>query len=114
MTDNEWLDGLRGLPDEAILKLHFSLQEKIKKHYKMRDKANNLNKAIEYCKQQIALSPLAISALKRNQAMYNDGEFFAPSHYGYKQYSVILKKKKDLDELDRIKKKMINEGWRIS
>lgn len=42
MTEEEWLEGLRGLPDDVILKIHFDLQEKIKKHYKLRDTGKNL------------------------------------------------------------------------
>ncbi|WP_036983091.1 hypothetical protein [Providencia alcalifaciens] len=113
MTEEEWVDSLRWLPDEEIIKLHFSLQEKIKKHYRMREKGGNLNRAIEFCKQQIALSSLAISALKKNENMYHDGVFFSPSHHGYKQYVVILKKNKDLGEISRIRDKMLEEGWSV-
>lgn len=75
MTEEEWLNGLRGLPDDVILQIHFDLQEKIKKHYKLREAGKNLEKAIHFCQQQIALAPLAMSALKKNPAMYNDGKF---------------------------------------
>lgn len=111
MTEDEWLDGLRGLPDAVILQIHFDLQEKIKKHYKLRETGKNLEKAIHYCQQQIALGPLAISALKKNQAMYNEGQFFAPSHHGYRQYATILKKKKEFDKLERLLDKKKREGW---
>jgi hypothetical protein len=67
MTEEEWLNGLRGLPDDVILQIHFDLQEKIKKHYKLRDTGKNLEKAIHYCQQQIALAPLTMSALKKTQ-----------------------------------------------
>ncbi|VEC04857.1 Uncharacterised protein [Klebsiella pneumoniae] len=78
MTEEEWLEGLRGLPDDVILKIHFDLQEKIKKHYKLRDSGKNLEKAIHYCQQQIALAPLAMSAMKKNPGMYDNGQFFCP------------------------------------
>ena len=65
MTEDEWLDGLRHLPDETIIQLHFGLQEKIKKHYKLRESGSNLQKAIALCEQQIALSPLTLEAMKR-------------------------------------------------
>lgn len=78
MTEEEWLEGLRGLPDDVILKIHFDLQEKIKKHYKLRDSGKNLEKAIHYCQQQIALAPLAMSAMKKNPGMHDNGQFFAP------------------------------------
>ncbi|CAM7982926.1 hypothetical protein ISO70_10695 [Morganella morganii subsp. morganii] len=112
MTEEEWLDGLKNLPDDVILDIHFGLQEKIKKHYKLRDKGDNLNKAIHFCEQQIALSSRAMKAMKNNPAMYNGSEFFAPSHYGFKQYSVILKKRKELEKLSEITEKMKREGWR--
>lgn len=111
MTEDEWLDGLRGLPDAVILQIHFDLQEKIKKHYKLRETGENYQKAIHYCQQQIALAPLAMSALKKNPAMYNDGKFFAPSHHGYRQYATILRKQKDTIKLDALLKKKKKEGW---
>ncbi|MEA4559975.1 hypothetical protein VBQ98_17980 [Klebsiella pneumoniae] len=111
MTEEEWLEGLRGLPDDVILKIHFDLQEKIKKHYKLRDSGKNLEKAIHYCQQQIALAPLAMSALKKKPAMYNDGQFFAPRHHGYRKYTTILKKQKELDKLKMLLNKKKLEGW---
>ncbi|MEK6491486.1 hypothetical protein HV192_12135 [Klebsiella oxytoca] len=111
MTEEEWLEGLRGLPDDVILKIHFDLQEKIKKHYKLRETGKNLEKAIHYCQQQIALAPLTMSALKNNPAMYNDGQFFAPAHHGYRQYTTILKKQKELDKLEWLLNKRKIEGW---
>lgn len=111
MTEDEWLEGLRGLPDDVILKIHFDLQEKIKKHYKLRDTGKNLEKAIHYCQQQIALAPLAMSAMKKNPGMYDNGQFFAPGHHGYRQYATILKKQKDTAGLDALLKKKKAEGW---
>lgn len=111
MTEDEWLEGLRGLPDDVILKIHFDLQEKIKKHYKLREAGKNLEKVIHFCQQQIALAPLAMSALKKNPAMHHDGKFFAPAHHGYRQYATILKKQKDTAGLDALLKKKKVEGW---
>lgn len=62
MTEEEWLEGLRGLPDDVILKIHFDLQEKIKKHYKLREAGKNLEKAIHFCQQQIALGKVRTSS----------------------------------------------------
>ncbi|MFK8259102.1 hypothetical protein ACFL9S_15115 [Erwinia sp. AnSW2-5] len=111
MTEEEWLDGLRHLSPDMILKTHFSLQEQIKKHYKLRADPKHLKTAISLCEQQIALSPLAIDALKQNPQMYSKGEFFAPSHHGYRQYAVILRRQKEFDKLDTIERKMKSEGW---
>ncbi|EOI6481052.1 TPA: hypothetical protein ACJI3H_004596 [Yersinia enterocolitica] len=111
MNEEEWIDGLRGLPNDMILKLHFGLQEKIKKYYKLRDTGKNLQKAIHFCQQQIALAPLAMRALKNNPAMYNESEFFTPSHHGYRQYAIILKKQKEFDKLAALLAKKESEGW---
>lgn len=111
MTEEEWLNGLRWLPDDVILQIHFDLQEKIKKHYKLRETGKNLEKAIQFCKQQIALAPLAMSALKNTPAMYNDGQFFAPGHHGYRQYATILRKQKDHAKLTDLLDKKKSEGW---
>ena len=111
MTEDEWLDGLRGLPDFMILKIHFDLHEKIKKYYKLRDTGKNLEKAIHCCQQQIALAPLTMSAMKNNQDMYDNGKFFAPGHQGYRQYATILKKQKNAAALESLLSKKKAEGW---
>ena len=123
MTEEEWLDGLRHLSHDKIVQAHFGLQEKIKKHYKLRAQGNNLKKAISLCEQQIALAPLAMEALR---AVHRDecneyraligrdspnSEFFPPSHHGYKQYAIILKKQKEFDKLADLLAKKESEGW---
>jgi len=111
MTEEEWLDGLRHLSHDQILQSHFGLQEQIKKHYKLRADPKHLKKAIALCEQQIALAPLAMQAMKQNPHMYSNGEFHAPAHHGYRQYSIILKRQKSFDELERIEMKKRSEGW---
>lgn len=111
MTEEQWLDGLRGLTDDMILKIHFDLQEEIKKHYKLRATGDNLQKAFHFCQQQIALSPLAMAAIKKKQSTYNNGDFFAPSHHGYRQYAIILRKNKDFVKLSEILEKKKKDGW---
>ncbi|MCU6669909.1 hypothetical protein M8013_14270 [Enterobacteriaceae bacterium H4N4] len=111
MTEEEWLNGMRGLPDAAILKIHFELQDKIKKHYKLRSVGGNLQKAIHFCQQQIALGPLSMSALKNKQTMCHGGEFYAPAHHGYRQYIIILRREKDFEALSKLELKRISEGW---
>ncbi|CNF58195.1 hypothetical protein [Yersinia similis] len=124
MNEDEWLDGFRHLPDEIIIKLHFELQEKIKKHYKLRDVESNLQKAISLCEQQIALSQLTLDAMKReHQRGVNEyykitgmthpaPDFYYPSHQGYKQLLVILKKQKNIERMVEIQAKHDKEGWR--
>lgn len=111
MTEEEWLDSLRHLSHDQILNAHFSLQEQIRKHYKLRADPKHLKKAIALCEQQIALSPLTLEALKSNPAMYSNGEFHYPAHYGYRQYAVILRRQKDFDKLEKIEHKRKTEGW---
>lgn len=111
MTEEEWLDGLRHLTHDQILQSHFSLQEQIKKHYKLRADPRHLKKAIALCEQHIALAPLAMQALKQNPHRYSNGEFLAPAHHGYRQYAIILKRQKAFDELDKIENKKRSEGW---
>ncbi|WP_182629846.1 hypothetical protein [Pantoea hericii] len=111
MTEEEWLDGLRHLSSEQILQAHFSLQEQIIKHYKLRSEPEHLKKAIALCEQQIALAPLTIQAMKQNPHMYSNGVFSAPAHHGYRQYAIILRRLKDFDTLERIESKRKFEGW---
>ncbi|MDP1148185.1 hypothetical protein Q6256_27635, partial [Klebsiella pneumoniae] len=66
MTEEDWLEGLLWLTDYVILKIHFDLQDKIKKNYKLLDSGKNLEKEIQYSQQQIALAPLSMSAIKKN------------------------------------------------
>lgn len=46
-----------------------------------------------------------MSAMKKNPGMYDNGQFFAPGHHGYRQYATILKKQKDAASLDHLLKK---------
>lgn len=123
MTEEEWLNGLRQLSHGKIVQAHFGLQEKIKKHYKLRAQGNNLKKAISLCEQQIALAPLAMAALRATHKAHCDeyravigrdipnNEFYPPSHHGYRQYAVILKRAKNFEKLAEIEAKKKSEGW---
>lgn len=123
MEHKEWVDKLRWLSPEQIVQVHFGLQEEIKKFYKKRVEANNLAKAEHLCEQMIALSELALPALrsahdKRVQEYESltgnkyPSEFYPPSHYGFSQLAVILKKRKEHARIEEIREKLINEGWR--
>ncbi len=90
-----------------IVQVHFGLQEDIKKYYKLRGEGDNLARAEHLCEQMIALSELAFPALRhahdKRVEEYESltgnkypSEFYPPSHYGYSQLSVILKKRKEL------------------
>ncbi|RZM88597.1 MULTISPECIES: hypothetical protein [unclassified Escherichia] len=123
MELQEWVDRLRWLSHEQIVQVHFGLQEEIKKYYKLRDEANNLARAEHLCEQMIALTELAFPALKRAHDKRVEeyesltgnkypSEFYPPSHYGFSQLVVILKKRKDYKRIEELREKMIKDGWR--
>lgn len=122
MDTKEWVDGLRWLSDEQIVDLHFKLQEKIKEHYKQRDVGDNLERAIHFCEQHVALAELAFPALKakhNKQASEYEAltgskypaEFYAPAHHGYRQLITIMKRGKQLDRVTQLEEKRRSEGW---
>lgn len=126
MDLQEWRDKLSWMSNEQLIQAHFSLQEQIKKHYKLRDVGNNLKKAISLCEQQIALSPMVMKAMKEkhradweavsevNRAMGRQTsmpEFYAPAHHGYRQLCVILKKQKKPEEAAKLELQRDSEGW---
>jgi hypothetical protein len=123
---DEWVKKFSSATNARILKEHFDLQEKIKSHYKLRAEGKNLDKAITYCERQIALAPLTMRVMreKHNDDIEEGNKirrdlgfsevkvpFFAPSHHGYKQYSVILKRVNNLEKLAEIQAKKKSEGW---
>lgn len=122
MDTKEWVNGLRWLSSEQIVELHFKLQEKIKEHYKMRDTGDNLERAIQFCEQHVALAELAFPALKakhdKQAAEYealtgskSPVEFYAPAHHGYRQLIAIMKKSKQLERVNQLEAKRKIEGW---
>ncbi|MDU2939990.1 MAG: hypothetical protein E7B59_12580 [Enterobacteriaceae bacterium] len=122
METKEWVDKLRGLPDDAIIQLHFKLQDDIKRYYKLREEDNNLELAIMYCEQQIALAELTMPAMKskhRREAaeykkitgMKSPVVFYAPAHHGYRQLIVILKRRGDQQRISELRRKRNREGW---
>lgn len=123
MDIKEWVDKLRWLSAEQIVDVHFKLQEQIKKYYKLRAEGKNLEKAIQLCEQHVALAEFALPALKEkhdSQAREYEAvlgkksplEFYTPSHYGYRQLIIIMKKRKDLERVRQLEKKRNAEGWR--
>lgn len=123
MDTKEWVDGLRWLSSEQIVDLHFKMQEKIKEHYEKRDTGDNLERAIQFCEQHVALAELAFPALKakhdKQAAEYEaltgnkyPAEFYPPAHHGYRQLITIMKKRKQLDRVAQLEEKRLSEGWR--
>ncbi|STQ71497.1 MULTISPECIES: hypothetical protein [Hafnia] len=123
MDTKEWVDKLRWLSAEQIVDIHFKLQEQIKKHYRLREEGDNLERAVQLCEQHVALAELALPALKEkhdSQAKEYEEvlgkksplEFYTPSHYGYYQLIIIMKKRKDFERVQQLEKKRDAEGWR--
>lgn len=126
MDLQEWREKLAWMSNEQLIKAHFGLQEQIKKHYKLRDVGNNLKKAISLCEQQIAMSPMVMKAMREehraNWEATNEvkgvvgrqsdmPDFYTPSHHGYRQLCVILKKQKKSEEAAKLEVQRETEGW---
>lgn len=113
MEIKEWVDGLRWLSADQVVDLHFKLQEKIKRHYKVRAEGDNLAKAVQLCEQHVALAELALPALKDKwDRDFKGVEFYAPAHHGYRQLITIMKKRKNFDRVAELEAKRDSEGWR--
>lgn len=120
MEVQEWLGKLKWLSNEQLIKTHFGLQEKIKKTYKLRNEGNNLKKSIALCEQQVAMAPLVMKAMQeKHEGSMMEAvslgmarhEFYAPSHHGYRQLCIILKKLKQPEKVAELEAKRDAEGW---
>ena len=111
MDINKWLDGLRWLSVDQKVQVHFELQEQIKRHYRLRDERDHLQRAIHLCEQSVAFAKLALPALKEKWERDFGGEFYPPSHHGYRQLITIMKKQKNLQRVVELEQKRDREGW---
>lgn len=89
-----------------VLDIHFLCQQKINIYYKDRDQPEFMEKAIEACRQQIALTREAANAFK---AEYGDSPL--PSHKGYEQLAIILEKQGSFEEAIALSRKAEAQGW---
>ncbi|MDC5880709.1 hypothetical protein ACL9R0_05910 [Proteus mirabilis] len=117
------VDKIQNLSDDEIIKLHFDLQEEIKKLYKNREKKDCLDKAIELCDMAISISGLVMRSMKNEHERECDeyrtifgkpspaSDFYYPSHYAFNQMRVILRKNGNQQRLDEITRKIRAEGW---
>ncbi|ARU94557.1 hypothetical protein [Tatumella citrea] len=106
-----------------IVDLHFEIQEAIKTAYRLRKDPKQLSLAIELCEESISISDIVIEAMKeKHRARLKEYEdvvgmkpsntkFFYPSHHGYSQLSIILRRSGDADRGAVITKKIESEGW---
>lgn len=91
------------LPDE-IMAQHFFFMHMINFYYKNRDQEGYMEKAVEYCKKQIAIAPEA-AVLFRNDSPY------LPSHTGYEQLAIIEKKNKNWQAVVDLCTQAKSQGW---
>lgn len=117
------VDKIQSHSDDEIIKLHFDLQEEIKKQYKNREKKDCLDKAIELCDMAISISGLVMRSMKNKHERECDeyrtifgkpspaSDFYYPSHYAFNQMCVILRKNGNQQRLDEITRKISAEGW---
>ncbi|MFA5299351.1 MAG: hypothetical protein WC389_14270 [Lutibacter sp.] len=93
---------------DNIIAKHFLYHQIIKTYYPERNsKPNALEKAIEACQKQIALAPLVAKAFRKKW----NGEPL-PSHTGYNQLAIILKKQHKLQESEVLSEEAEKAGWR--
>jgi tetratricopeptide (TPR) repeat protein len=92
--------------DANVLDVHFLFGEKLSLYYKDRDNPGYLEKAIDACKQQIALADKAARAF---QAEYRDSPL--PGHKGYQQLAIILEKQMDFEEAIALCSQAEKQGW---
>lgn len=89
-----------------VLDRHFLYQVKIELYYRNRDNDSYaLEKAIEACQQQIALSEEAKMAFQKEYGQQ------LPSHVGYKQLCIIMEKHGQFDEAIVLAKTAKIQGW---
>ena len=117
------VDKIQSLSDDEVIKIHFDIQEEIKKQYKNREKKDSLDKAIELCEMAISISGLVMQAMKNKHKKGCEeylsifgkpspaSDFYHPSHYAYSQLCVILKKNGNQKRLDEVVRKISSEGW---
>lgn len=89
-----------------VLDIHFLIGQQIKLHYKDREDAGRLERAIEYCVRQIDLAQRAAKAFK---SRYKGEQL--PSHTGYEQLAIIYEKRSMYQEAIRLCKRADKQGW---
>jgi hypothetical protein len=92
--------------DAPVLDRHFKCQTKLELYYKDRNQPGFLDKAMDACREQIALAPEAAEAFR---ATYEDSPL--PSHSGYGQLAVILEKQMRYEEAISLCAGAEQEGW---
>lgn len=90
-----------------VLDRHFTLSEKMVIYYRERETSPEaMEKAIQACRDQIALAPEAAKAFLKEypgQAL--------PAHAGYRQLRIILEKQGKFDEAIELCEQAKSQGW---
>ncbi|HCL6635301.1 TPA: hypothetical protein R6W46_004383 [Citrobacter freundii] len=114
---------ISGMTNKEIIDLHFTMQEEIKKQYKLRANPKNLQNAISLCEKCVAISGIVIEAMKKKHRADCDeyarifgrlspnSKFYYPSHTAARQLCIILKKQGNANQIAYIEDKMAREGW---
>lgn len=90
----------------SALDRHFVYGSLIERLYRANCVPETLEKVIGYCWKQIDNAEDAAQEFRASKPRFD-----LPSHHGYYRLSVILRRQKKADELERIKAKAISEGW---
>lgn len=90
-----------------ILDRHFTLQQTMEIYYRERETSPEaLQRAIQACKDQIALAPQAAQ-----QFLKEYPEQSLPAHAGYSQLRIILEKQGKFDEAIELCEQALKQGW---
>lgn len=93
--------------DGNILDRHFTLSEKIVIYYRERETSQNgLEKAIQACRDQIAIAPQAKIAFFKEYPQQP-----LPAHGGFRQLRIILEKQGKYSEAIELCEEAKNQGW---
>jgi hypothetical protein len=94
------------MSQDQILKRHFLLMERIISHYDMRKvHPAELEKAVSFCREQIALAPQAADALKTTRWSK------LPAHTGFEDLAAIREEGEDYAEAIALCMEAKRQGW---
>lgn len=78
----------------------------IELYYKDRDAEGGLDRAVQACKNQIAIAPEAAAAFLKT---FDGGSL--PAHKGYEQLAIVLEKQKKFQEAIALCIQADSQGW---
>jgi tetratricopeptide (TPR) repeat protein len=91
---------------EDILSRHFLYSEMISIYYPQRDVNEMFEKSVEACRKQIELAPMAKREFLKEYPKQD-----LPSHAGYNQLRIILKKQGKYSEAIELCQQAKKQGW---